>query len=206
MHTLRLAHPWHGIPLGKEAPDILNVFVEMVPSDTAKYEVDKETGHLRLDRPQKYSNFSPAPYGFIPRTYCGDRIAQFTNTKTGRKDLVGDADPLDICVLTERPISHGAIIVKARPIGGIRFLDHGEADDKIIGILADDPAYGHFQDLKDVPRPILDRLCHYFLTYKQMPEEHDGSCSISGLYGREEALKVIDLAIEDYQDLITKTS
>ena len=70
------AHPWHGISAGEKAPDVVNVFVEIVPSDTIKYEIDKESGHLKVDRPQKFSNIIPALYGFVPRTYCDERVKE----------------------------------------------------------------------------------------------------------------------------------
>src|SRR5258708_9777257 len=88
-------HPWHGVSPGDDVPSILQCFVEVVPSDTVKYEVDKISGYLKLDRPQKYSNVCPALYGFVPQTLCADRIGEFSSQKTGRK-LEGDGDPLDI--------------------------------------------------------------------------------------------------------------
>src|SRR3569832_841757 len=164
-----LAHPWHGVSPGDRVPEQVTVYVEMVPADTVKYEVDKVSGHLKLDRPQKYSSQCPAPYGFIPQTYCGERNGRHAAERTGRQNIVGDGDPLDICVLTERTINHGGILVSARPIGGYRMFDGKEADDKILAVLHDDPAYGSFQDIKDCPRSLVERLRHYFLTYKDMP-------------------------------------
>ena len=136
LHRLQ-SHPWHGISAGDRAPDVVNVFVELVPTDTVKYEVDKDSGHLKLDRP----SLCPSPYGFIPRTWCKDRVAAMAAAATGRQGVVGDGDPIDICVLTERPINHGSIILRARPIGGLRLFDRHEADDKLIGVLVNDPAY-----------------------------------------------------------------
>lgn len=200
------AHPWHGIPVGEKAPEIVNVFIEIVPSDTVKYEIDKVSGHLKLDRPQKFSNFCPAPYGFIPSTYCGDKCAEFAMEKTGRTGVVGDGDPLDICVLTERTINHGGILVQARPIGGLRLFDSSEADDKIIAVLGEDPAYGAFHDIWQVPTPLVDRLRHYFLTYKDIPEsfgEKKRKCEISHVYDAAEAREIIRRASMDYQDKFT---
>ena len=119
-YSLTLAHPWHGIPAGENAPEVLNVFVEMVPTDTVKYEIDKYTGHMKLDRPQKFSNICPSLYGFVPQTICREEVAKFTMERTGERNIEGDNDPLDICVLTERPINHGSLIVSAIPIGGFR--------------------------------------------------------------------------------------
>ncbi|MCX6127533.1 MAG: inorganic pyrophosphatase [Proteobacteria bacterium] len=192
-------HPWHGISLkGKSAP-YLNVFIEIVPTDTVKYELDKESGYLSIDRPQKFSNFIPALYGFLPRTYCDKKLAAFACEKTGRDHLIGDGDPLDICVLSERPISHGDLLLQAKPIGGFRMIDNGEVDDKIIAVLKDDPIYGDFEDIEDCPSKILARLKHYFLTYKDIPGEGGTKkIEIHSLYNRKEAQHVIDLAAADY--------
>jgi len=141
------AHPWHGIPAGEQAPDIVNVFIELVPTDTVKYEVDKPSGHLKLDRPQQFSNLCPAPYGFVPRTWCRSRVAALAMEATGRTGVIGDGDPVDICVLTERPINHGSILLRAKPIGGLRLFDRHEADDKLVGVLVNDPAFGDYTEL-----------------------------------------------------------
>jgi inorganic pyrophosphatase len=194
MATRLQAHPWHGIPVGDDAPAVVNAFIELVPTDTVKYEIDKASGHLKIDRPQRFSNVCPAPYGFVPQTWCHDRVAALA----GRSGIVGDGDPLDICVLTERPITHGAILLRARPIGGLRLLDRGEADDKIIAVLVDDPAYGGFRDLADAPAPLVDRLRHYFLTYKDLPDSGARTCAISAGYGSGGAHEVIRAAIADY--------
>lgn len=129
------AHPWHGIDLGENVPEEVRAFIEIVPTDTVKYEVDKASGYLSLDRPQKFSNIVPSLYGFLPRTYCASHMAELTNQALARYDVEGDGDPLDICVLTEKDVTHGDIIVRARPIGGLRLLDHDQADDKIIAVL-----------------------------------------------------------------------
>lgn len=192
------SHPWHGITIGKRAPEVVTSFIEVIPSDTVKYEIDKVTGYLKIDRPQKFSNIVPALYGFIPQTYCKDEVAAFCTEKTGRKSIVGDGDPLDICVLTEREVTHGNIIVQARPIGGFRMIDGGEADDKIIAVLENDEVYSHWQDVEDIPPTVVNRLKHYFLTYKQLPGE-DPKCEITHTYGREEALHVIEASQRDYQ-------
>jgi inorganic pyrophosphatase len=191
-------HPWHGISPGEKAPEILQCFVEVVPSDTLKYEIDKVSGYLRIDRPQKYSNICPALYGFVPQTYCGDSVAAFSSEKTGRH-LQGDCDPLDICILTDRPIQHGNVLVECIPIGGFRMLDNEEADDKIIGVLKQDATYGSWEDIAQVPEPILERLRHYFLTYKQAPGALSSSCEITHTYGREEAHEVVRRSLSDYQ-------
>lgn len=192
------SHPWHGVNIGEDVPDIVNVYIEVVPTDTLKYEVDKETGYLKIDRPQKFSNYIPALYGFIPQTYCGRLVAEYCNLKTNRKDIVGDRDPLDICVMTERNIMHGDILLKAVPIGGFRMIDGGEADDKIIATLKGDEVYGGWNDISDVPESLVKRLEHYFLTYKDMPGQTSPRCIITHTYGREEALEVINRSRKDY--------
>lgn len=195
------SHPWHGVKIGENAPEETTAFIEVVPSDTVKYEVDKRTGYLKVDRPQKFSNIIPALYGFLPQTYCADSVAEYCMQQTGREGIVGDDDPLDICVLTERDITHGDILVPAIPIGGFRMIDGGEADDKIIAILKGDEVYEGWEDITDCPPSIIRRLKHYFLTYKEMPgaDEQDRKCEITHTYGKEEALEVIRRSMDDYR-------
>ena len=207
--TLRLlfkAHPWHGIPIGSETPNIVNAYVEMVPTDVVKYEVDKDSGYLRVDRPQKYSSQSPSLYGFVPQTYCGKRIGEYTSTMTGRPGIKGDGDPIDICILTERPIQHSGIILKALPIGGICMLDGAQADDKIIAVLQDDGVYGSWRDLSECPNNLLDRLQHYFLTYKDLPGGQKRRVEITNSYGVEEARTLIQLSHQDYLESFKTTA
>lgn len=194
------SHPWHGVDIGKKAPVVINAYIEMVPTDTVKYEVDKESGYLRLDRPQKYSNTVPALYGFIPQTFSADRVAQFCNEKTGRTGIKGDGDPIDICVLTEKEITHGDILVRARPIGGFRMIDGDEADDKIIAVLDGDVVYGNITDIEETPPLIIERLKHYFLTYKDLPGKDKLQVEIPHTYGAEEAQEVISRSMEDYHN------
>lgn len=192
------SHPWHGINLGNKAPEIVMSFIEMTPSDTVKYEIDKDSGFIKVDRPQKFSNIVPALYGFLPQTYCSEKVAEYCNEKTGRTDIVGDKDPLDIIVLTDRNITHGNIIVPAIPIGGFRMIDDNEADDKIIAILKGDQIYSDYRDVKDLPDTIVNRLKHYFLTYKNIPGEERDKVEITATYGKEEALEVIRKSRADY--------
>ena len=132
------AHPWHGVSPGSSLPKEVVAFIEISSTDTVKYEIDKPSGYLRIDRPQKYSNVVPALYGFIPRTYCGTQIAALCMEATGIGNIKGDGDPLDILVLTEKVIPRGDILVDAIPIGGLRLLDKDEADDKIIAVLKEE--------------------------------------------------------------------
>lgn len=197
------AHPWHGISPGKNPPEVVHAYIEVVPTDVMKYEVDKESGHLKIDRPQKYSNQCPALYGFVPKTYCGKSIGAFCDKQTGRSGTKGDGDPLDICVLSERPILHPDIFLDAIPIGGIRMIDKNEADDKIIAVLRDDGVYGEWRDLPDCPKNLLDRLTHYFLTYKDLPGAEKRRVEIAAVYNRAEAHEVIRHSLDDYNSEIS---
>lgn len=201
-HNPYKSHPWHGISIGERAPKFVRCFIEIVPSDTVKYEIDKESGYLSIDRPQKYSNIIPSLYGFLPRTYSGRRVAELFNNRLGRNDIKGDGDPIDICVLTEKDITHGDIIVRARPIGGMRLLDHNMADDKLIAVLEEDAIYSKFKDISDLPETVLNRLKHYFTTYKDLPEDKAPRCILIDNYGAEVARDVIKRGMEDYNELI----
>ena len=200
----QIAHPWHGISAGSKAPAQVSVYIEIVPSDTVKYELDKESGLLKVDRPQKYSNVCPTPYGFIPRTYCGDSVADFCMQQANRSHMKGDGDPLDICILTEKIFPHGNILLQAIPIGGLRMIDDHEADDKIIAVLKDDISFGQFTDIAEVPPRLIERLKHYFLTYKLKPtdiESANHQVEITHVYSKEEAHQVIQASLFDYQQL-----
>ena len=195
------AHPWHGIPPGHEAPAVVNVYVEIVPTDAVKYELDKSSGHLRVDRPQRFSSFPPTLYGFIPQTFCGDRVGELCRETLGSVGAIrGDGDPMDICVLTERPAAHANFLVRAVPIGGLRMVDGDEADDKIIAVLENDVAYGHIDDITSAPQGLVDRLQHYFLTYKQLPQESPRRVEIAEVYDRATAMETIRASVEDYRE------
>jgi inorganic pyrophosphatase len=193
------AHPWHGVSPGADAPATVNAFIEIVPTDVVKYELDKATGHLRVDRPQRFSSLCPMPYGFIPQTYCGDRVGELCSSRVGIPGIKGDGDPMDICVLTEKTFMQGNFFVRARPIGGLRMIDGQEADDKIIAVLESDIAYGHIEDIKECPPGLVDRLRHYFLSYKQLPNEAPRRVEIADVYDRTEASEVITRSFDDYR-------
>ena len=187
-------HPWHGLEIGPEPPGLLYAFIEVTPFDHVKYEVDKQSGYLRVDRPQRGSSTPPALYGFVPRTYCAERVRGLS-----RKARRGDGDPLDICVLSERAINRGEIIVRARVVGGLQMLDHGEADDKIVAVLDSDYVYAEAREITDLPKVLVERLRHYFETYKMVPER-PRTAHVEKVYGREHALKVVQAAINDYTE------
>lgn len=191
-------HPWHGISPGDGAPNLIHCFIEVVPSDTVKYEIDKVSGYLRVDRPQKYSNVCPALYGFIPQSFCGTEVASLCESATGLS-LAGDQDPIDVCVLTDRRIEHGNLIVDCIPIGGFRLLDGDEVDDKIVAVLQHDATYGSMTNIDDVPDAVLDRLRHYFLTYKQPPGSVRKHCEIAETYGCVQAQAVVAASLVDYK-------
>jgi inorganic pyrophosphatase len=193
------AHPWHGISPGPHAPDQVVAYIEIVPADTVKYELDKHSGELKLDRPQRYSSLCPSLYGFIPQTYCGERVGARTAERTGLQGIEGDGDPMDICVLSERGFTHASFLLRAHPIGGLRMVDGNQADDKIVAVLEGDLAYGAMRELGDAPRPLIERLRHYFLTYKQIPGDAPRKVSIPEIYGREEAYEVIRRSQADYR-------
>jgi inorganic pyrophosphatase len=186
-------HPWHGLEVGEQAPQVVNAYIEITPFDTMKYEIDKATGYLRLDRPQRGSAQPPTLYGFIPRTYCASRVAALSPTAAGR----ADGDPLDICVVSERPITRAEILVSARVVGGIQMIDDGEADDKIVAVLENDPFFSENAELSSLPKALVDRLIHYFSTYKLMPGANN-RVSVAGVYDRDHAWNVIEASITDY--------
>jgi inorganic pyrophosphatase len=198
LSVLYKPHPWHGVSPGDLAPEVIQCFVEVVSSDTVKYEIDKVTGYLRVDRPQKYSNVCPALYGFIPQTYCGDHVAAVSFERTGLR-MEGDGDPVDVCILTDRRIEHGNLLVECVPIGGFCMVDGDEVDDKVIAVLKDDTTYGGLTDIADVSDAVLDRLRHYFLTYKQAPGSPAGKCRITHTYGHMAARRVIQSSMVDYK-------
>ena len=187
-------HPWHGLDTGPDPPGRVNAFIEITPFDSVKYELDKHTGFLRVDRPQRTSSLPPSLYGFVPRTFCGKRVSGLAPGS-----VCGDQDPLDICVISERPISRSEVILGARVVGGLPMIDGGEADDKIIGVLENDEIWGNARELEDLPEHLVARLRHYFAHYKTLPgEEH--TVEVGAAYGRAHAENVIAAAMADYVD------
>lgn len=188
-------HPWHGLEIGDKSPDVVNAYIEMTPFDAVKYEVDKATGYLQVDRPQLTSSMPPTLYGFIPRTFCGPRVHALSPGSQR-----GDGDPLDICVITERPINRGEVILRARIIGGVQLVDTGEADDKIVAVLDEDRFWGHVTELEQIPQALRDRLHHYFETYKLTPGG-EADVTVTSTYDSTQAKQVIAAAVADYDDM-----
>lgn len=187
-------HPWHGLEPGPEPPVMVTAYIEITPFDVVKYEVDKRTGYLQVDRPQRTSSSPPTLYGFIPRTWCGPRVCELSPTAD-----VGDQDPLDICVLSERPIDRADLLLNARVVGGLQMVDDGEADDKIIAVLAKDPIWADVTDLVELPDALIQRLEHYFQTYKMHPGS-TATVAITRKYGRDHAWRVIEASMADYDE------
>jgi Inorganic pyrophosphatase len=187
-------HPWHGLGVGPKPPRVVHAYVEITPFDLIKYEVDKVTGYLRVDRPQRTSSQPPTLYGFVPRTYCGRRVGALAPNVKG-----GDGDPLDICVFSERPINRSEVILNAKVVGGLQGIDGGEADDKIIAVLENDNVWGGVEDISELPEILVERLRHYFSTYKLIPGEKS-QMVIKKVYDCKHALEVVEAAMEDYNE------
>lgn len=188
-------HPWHGLPAGIDPPRVVHAYIEMTPFDFVKYEIDKTTGYLKVDRPQSTSSQPPTLYGFIPQTFCGPKVGALS-PKASR----GDGDPMDICVFSERQITKSEVILNAQVVGGIQMIDREEADDKIVAVLLQDNLWGEVQDISELSKSLIDRLTHYFLTYKRLPGQ-EVKVSIEKVYGAKEALEVVRASMEDYEDM-----
>jgi inorganic pyrophosphatase len=185
-------HPWHGLDVGEDPPRKVWAYIEITPFDVVKYEVDKRTGYLRVDRPQRTSASPPTLYGFIPRTYCAERVAALSPTSKR-----GDGDPLDICVISERPIARSEVILSARVVGGFQMVDAGDADDKIVAVLATDAIWGEATRMSDLPHALIERLRHYFMTYKLVSGKPP-QVAIDRVYEADHAERVIEAAMADY--------
>lgn len=185
-------HPWHGLEVGQDPPQLVQAYIEITPFDGIKYEIDKATGYLRVDRPQRNSSLPPTLYGFVPRTFCGEEVGSLCDGADW-----GDGDPLDICVISERPISRSEVILNARVIGGLQMIDEGKADDKIVAVLANDTLWGEAKEITDLPNIMIERLRHYFETYKLIPGMPPPA-SVQKIYGTEHAFKVVRASMQDY--------
>ncbi len=169
-------NPWHSVSYGDKIPDNVNAIIEIPKGSRAKYELDKETGLLKLDRVLYSSVYYPANYGFIPRTYCDDN------------------DPLDILVLSQLEMQP-LCLVEAKIIGVMRMLDQGEADDKLIAVCANDMSVAHINDISELPGHFIEELRHFFEEYKKL--EHK-LVKIEDFQGARLAKKILGHAINDY--------
>ena len=169
-------NPWHDVPYGENAPKIVNGIIEIPKGSRAKYELDKETGMLKLDRVLFSSVYYPANYGFIPRTYCDDK------------------DPLDILVISQIDIVP-MCMVAAKVIGVMRMIDGGEADDKIIAVAQGDPSVSHIDDISHLPEHFISEMRNFFEDYKKL--EHK-TVVVEEFQNRELAEEIVRKAIADY--------
>lgn len=186
-------HPWHGIDPCLSDAGTLQVYIEITPFDLAKYEIDPRTGYLRIDRPQHGSSLPPMLYGFIPRTLCAGRVAGL-----GPGGHEGDGDALDACVVCEVPVGRSEVLLEVRVVGGFLTLDNGKTDDKIITVYVNDLVFGQVKDIDGLPESLLQRVRHYFATYKMIPGQPP-RVTVEELYHRGHALEVVSAAMEDYR-------
>jgi len=172
-----MLNPWHDVELGGEVPEIFPAIIEVPKGSKTKYELDKATGMIRVDRILYSSVQYPANYGFIPRTYCEDH------------------DPLDVLVLGQEPVAPLSIM-RAKPIGLMKMLDHGEADDKIIAVHADDPEYAHYESIEELPPHRMTEVKRFFEDYKVLEEKN---VVVEDFFSKMEALKAIMTSMTLYQ-------
>lgn len=170
-------HPWHDVELGEDSPHLLNAVIEVPMGSKLKYELDKKSGLIKVDRVLFSSVHYPANYGFIPKTYCDDH------------------DPLDILVLCQEaavPLS----LMQAKPIGVMKMVDQGEADDKIIAVHANDPEYDHYDNINQLPPHRLREVQRFFEDYKTL--EHK-AVKVERFLGKEVAIRIIEEALDLYK-------
>ena len=175
MYTV--SHPWHGIPPGENAPRIVNAVIEIPQGSRCKYEIDKDSGILKLDRVIYSAFFYPCNYGFIPQTYGGDK------------------DPLDILVLTSMPVQ-ALCLMQAKVLGVMQMVDSGDADDKIISVAANDPSVNHYNNIEELPKHFFDELRHFFEEYKRLENK---TVKVDEIGDKTVALKSIQEAIDFYK-------
>lgn len=175
---ITVSHPWHGVPNGEGAPRVVNAIIEIPQGSRMKYEIDKASGLLKLDRVIYSSFYYPCNYGFIPQTY-GD-----------------DKDPLDILVITTQAIQP-LCLVEAKVIGVMQMIDSGDADDKIIAVAANDPGVNHYNNIEELPRHFFDELRHFFEEYKKLENK---TVKVDKFGDKATALKVIEDAIAFYKE------
>ena len=172
-------HPWHDVSVGENAPELVQCVIEVPKGSKTKYELDKPSGLIRVDRILFSSVHYPANYGFIPQTYCEDK------------------DPLDILLLCQEPVAPLSIMM-AKPIGVMKMLDQGESDDKIIAVHANDPEYSYYNNMDEMPAHRMKEVKRFFEDYKVLENK---TVVIETFLGKQEAWAVINEAIFTYQRL-----
>ncbi len=173
---------WHDIASRRITAKSFEVFIEIPKGCKAKYELDKETGLLKLDRVLYTSTVYPANYGFIPRTFADD------------------GDPLDVLVLCNESI-YPCTLVRCYPIGVITMMDGGALDEKIIAIPFDDPNYNNYYDIQELPKHIFEEMMHFFEVYKSL--EHKQT-TVKEICHRDEAMEIINKCINSYKEVFGK--
>ncbi len=173
---------WHDIDNDRIKKDDFIVCIEISKGSKKKYELDKETGMIILDRILHTSTHYPANYGFIPRTYADDR------------------DPLDVLVLTQEIIDP-LVLVRCKPIGVIKMIDNDDVDEKVIAVAYNDPAMNGYNDLSELPTHMFDEISHFFTVYKQLEGKET---VVQEVLGKDEAIKVVDDCINAYDSLYIK--
>lgn len=173
---MAIGNPWHVVDIGEKSPEIINAIIEIPKDSQQKYELDKETGMLKLDRVLHSAVHYPGDYGFVPQT------------------LWEDGDPLDLIVLTSRPV-YPMTLVKVRVIGVLRMVDDDEKDDKLIGVYDNDPRFKEYEGMKDVPKHLIAELKHFFETYKELQGKQ---CKILEILDKKDGLKAVELGRKLY--------
>ena len=179
---ITVSHPWHGVPPGDQAPRIVNAVIEIPQGSRAKYEIDKESGLLKLDRVIYSSFYYPCNYGFIPQTY-GD-----------------DKDPLDILVISTLSVQ-ALCLMEAKVIGVMQMIDSGDADDKIIAVAAHDPGVNHYNNIEELPPHFFDELRHFFEEYKRLENK---TVTVNEFGDKATALTIIEDAVKTYKEQFRK--
>jgi inorganic pyrophosphatase len=179
---LTVLHPWHGASYGERYPETINAVIEIPQGSRSKYEIDKDTGLLKLDRVIFSSFIYPVNYGFIPQT------------------LGHDGDPLDILVICSQPIQP-LCLVEANVIGNMQMIDQGEHDDKIIAVAANDPTVKHIRDVDELPEHFFNELKHFFEEYKVLENK---VVEIDNFQNKKDAFQIINEAIAYYRDRYRK--
>lgn len=177
MESQTVKHPWHGVHYGENAPREVNAIIEIPEGSRCKYEIDKETGLLKLDRVIFSSFHYPVNYGFIPQTYGGDK------------------DPLDILVITSLPVQP-LTMMEAKVIGVMQMIDQGDPDDKIIAVAANDPGVNHYNNIEELPKHFFDELRHFFEEYKRLENK---TVVVEDFGDKAKALLIVEEAIEFYK-------